>query len=108
VTTGAPTLTARVRGADLASRAPSRADRRLAARLRRRDPQALRDLHADLGASVFGFLRHDLGDRGAAEDVMQQVFLEVWQRGPAYRFLDVEPDDGDPSHSARSILRGRT
>ena len=27
-----------------------------------------------------------------------------------YRFLDVsvEPDDGDPSHSARSILRGRT
>ena len=27
-----------------------------------------------------------------------------------YRFLDVsvEPDDGDPSHSARSVLRGRT
>ena len=27
-----------------------------------------------------------------------------------YRFLDVsvEPDDGDPSHSSRSILRGRT
>lgn len=27
-----------------------------------------------------------------------------------YRFLDVsvEPDDGDPSHSSRSVLRGRT
>jgi hypothetical protein len=27
-----------------------------------------------------------------------------------YRFLDisVEPDDGNPAHSSRSILRGRT
>ena len=102
MTTGAPTLTARLRRADAASRAPSRADRRLAARLRRRDPQALRDLHADLGASVFGFLRHALGDRGAAEDVMQQVFLEVWQRGPDY-----DPRRGSPMAWVMTLARSR-
>jgi len=102
VTTRAPTLTGRLRGADAATRAPSRADRRLAARLRRRDPQALRDLHTDLGASVFGFLRHALGDRGTAEDVMQQVFLEVWQRGPDY-----DPRRGSPLAWVMTIARSR-
>ena len=102
MTAGAQTLTARLRGADGATRAPSRADRRLAARLRRRDPQALQELHADLGASVFGFLRHALADRGAAEDVMQQVFLEVWQRGPDY-----DPRRGSPLAWVMAIARSR-
>ena len=102
MTAGAQTLTTRLLGADPATRAPSRADRRLAARLRRRDPQALQDLHADLGASVFGFLRHALGERGAAEDVMQQVFLEVWQRGPDY-----DPRRGSPLAWVMAIARSR-
>jgi RNA polymerase sigma-70 factor, ECF subfamily len=102
VSAGAPSLTALRRGAGAATRSPSRADRRLAARLRRRDPQALRDLHAELGAHVFGFLRHALGDRGAAEDVMQQVFLEVWQRGPDY-----DPRRGSPLSWVMTIARSR-
>ena len=100
--TGARLLSARLPRISTSARAPSRADRRLAARLRRRDPQALRDLHADLGASVFGFLRHALGDRGTAEDVMQQVFLEVWQRGPDY-----DPRRGSPLAWVMTIARSR-
>ncbi len=99
---GANLLTAPFR--DLSSRRhrATRAERRLAKRLRDRDPQALQDLHADLGPAVFGFLRHSLGDRWAAEDVTQQVFLEVWQRGPAY-----DPDRASPLTWVMTIARSR-
>ena len=66
---GANLLTAPFRDLSPRRHRATRAERRLAKRLRERDPQALQDLHADLGAAVFGFLRHSLGDRGAAEDV---------------------------------------
>ena len=36
------------------------------------------------GAATFGLLVRMLGDRAAAEDVHQQVFIEVWQRADAY------------------------
>jgi RNA polymerase sigma-70 factor (ECF subfamily) len=64
--------------------ARDRAERRLAKRLARRDPEALRELHALHGAAIFGFLVRGLGDRAAAEDVQQQVFLEAWERGDRY------------------------
>jgi len=41
-------------------------------------------LYEEYAPTVLGFLRDALGDRGTAEDVHQQVFLEVWQRAPAY------------------------
>jgi RNA polymerase sigma-70 factor (ECF subfamily) len=81
----------------LASRAPAarptavigdrggdRAERRLAARLRKGDPDALAEAHRAYGGLVLGYLRRALGDQGAAEDVHQEVFLEVWRRGPGY------------------------
>ncbi len=36
------------------------------------------------GRAVLGFLTQILGDRATAEDVLQQVLLEVWQRGGSY------------------------
>lgn len=63
---------------------PSVEERRLAEGLRRRDPAALRSLHERFGGVVFGFLLKTLVDRGAAEDVQQQVFLEVWRRAESY------------------------
>jgi len=59
-------------------------------------------LHADCGRTVLGFLIRSLGDRGAAEDVFQQVFLEVWQRGPSY-----DPERAAPLTWVMTIARSR-
>jgi RNA polymerase sigma-70 factor (ECF subfamily) len=61
-----------------------RDERRLAKRLGRRDPDALRELYDLHGGATFGFLLRARDDRAAAEDVQQQVFLEAWQRGERY------------------------
>jgi RNA polymerase sigma-70 factor (ECF subfamily) len=63
---------------------PRSDDGRLAKRLRRRDPDALREVYDEFGGAVFGFLVQMLDDRATAEDVHQQVFLEVWQRARTY------------------------
>jgi RNA polymerase sigma-70 factor (ECF subfamily) len=64
---------------------PSRSDRRLLAGLRRGDPDAIRRLHAEHADAVFGFLHATLGERAAAEDVFQQVWLQAWQQAARYR-----------------------
>ncbi len=65
-------------------RRPTRHERRIAAGLRTRDPRALETAYAEFGRAVFGYLRQAVGDHGAAEDIQQQVFTELWRRGPAY------------------------
>lgn len=59
-------------------------EHRLAERLRSGDPDALRDVYDRYGRATFGLLLRALGDRALAEDVQQQVFLEVWQRASSY------------------------
>ncbi|MFL5818102.1 MAG: RNA polymerase sigma factor [Conexibacter sp.] len=61
-----------------------REEQRLARRIADRDEQALADAYARYGRATFGFLLKALRDRAAAEDVQQQVFLEVWQRAPQF------------------------
>lgn len=61
-----------------------RADRRIADGLRSGDPRALEAVREQCGAAVFGYLRHVLRDRAAAEDVYQLVFTEIWRRGAQY------------------------
>lgn len=56
----------------------------LVAGLRSGDPDALADIHRTFGAAVLGYLRGALRDRASAEDVHQEVFLEVWRRGPSF------------------------
>jgi len=48
------------------------------------DEDALAEVYAQVGPSTFGYLLRTLGDRGAAEDVQQQVFTEVWRRAGDY------------------------
>ena len=49
-----------------------------------------------------GFLVRALRDRASAEDVFQQVFLEAWQRGPAY-----DPGRASPLTWVMAIARSR-
>jgi RNA polymerase sigma-70 factor (ECF subfamily) len=66
------------------ARRPSRDERRLARGLRRGDEAALADVYSEFGGTTFAYLLRTLGDRAAAEDVQQQIFLEVWQRGRSF------------------------
>jgi RNA polymerase sigma-70 factor, ECF subfamily len=60
------------------------AEQQLARRLADRDPAALREVYDRYGRTSFGFLLRALRDRATAEDVQQQVFLEVWQRAAQF------------------------
>jgi RNA polymerase sigma-70 factor, ECF subfamily len=77
-------------------------DRQLADGLRRRDPDALARLHAEYGGTLLGFLVRTLRNRATAEDVFQQVMLEVWQRGPDY-----DPGRASPLTWLMTIARSR-
>jgi RNA polymerase sigma-70 factor (ECF subfamily) len=81
---------------------PSDGSERLAERLRERDPAALREVYDRLGRVSFGFLLKTLGERGAAEDVQQQVFLEVWRRAESF-----DPERGSLLTWVMTIARSR-
>ncbi len=61
-----------------------RAEARLAEKLRAQEGDAIRAFEDLYGRVLSGFLRDSLSDRGAAEEVRQQVLTEVWRRGPEY------------------------
>lgn len=61
-----------------------RHDRRAVTALKERAPDAMALVMEAHGRSVLGFLTQMLGDRVTAEDVLQQVLIEVWQRGTSY------------------------
>lgn len=81
---------------------PSATERRIAAGLRDRDPDAVRALYDEYGAITLAVLRTALDDRGAVEDVMQQVFLEAWQRCRTY-----DPDRASLGTWLATIARSR-
>jgi RNA polymerase sigma-70 factor, ECF subfamily len=65
-------------------RAPDPEEQRLAAALRAGDRDAVAAVEARFGRVLSGFLRDALADPASAEDVLQQVLLEIWRRGPDY------------------------
>jgi RNA polymerase sigma-70 factor, ECF subfamily len=68
----------------LSPRRRRRADRQAAQALQDRRPEALALVMQAHGRTIMGYLTQLLRDRTTAEDVLQQVLLEVWQRGPSY------------------------
>ena len=66
------------------SRDPETDDERLAAAIARGDEDALEEVHKRCSPQVFAFLIRRMGERPAAEDVLQQVFIEVWQKADRF------------------------
>ena len=56
-------------------------DRRLIGSLRRRDASVIAEIDSRYGQILSGFLRNALDDPATAEDVHQQVLVEIWRRG---------------------------
>ncbi len=48
------------------------------------DQHAFERLYDELGASVYGLARRVVRDPDRAEDVTQEVFLEVWRKAPSF------------------------
>lgn len=55
------------------------------------DRDAFRTLYDHVSPRLFAIILRILGDRGHAEDVLQEVFLRIWRRADAY-----DPARGTP------------
>jgi hypothetical protein len=73
-------------------------DERLAAAISGGDEAALEEAYGRWSGPVFAFLSRRMADRSTAEDVLQQVFIEVWQK--ADRF-----DAGRGTSATVSVIR---
>src|SRR4029078_10709536 len=75
-----PILTRRM----IVSSTSSAADIALLDRIARRDQGGLAELYARHCRLLFSLILRILRDRGEAEDVLQEVFVRVWDRADSY------------------------
>jgi RNA polymerase sigma-70 factor (ECF subfamily) len=80
-----PTIPARVAPADPAPLDPAASDAAVLAAIGRRDEAAVAALYDCYGARAYALAYRILRDRGAAEDVVQDVYLGIWRRAESYR-----------------------
>lgn len=63
----------------------------LLARVQLRDRAAFSDLYSATSAKLFGVCLRVLNDRALAEDVLQDVFVKVWNKADRYRVTGHSP-----------------
>jgi RNA polymerase sigma factor (sigma-70 family) len=63
---------------------------------------ALADLYDRTSAKLFGICLRILGDRGEAEDALQEAFISVWNRAGSF-----DPDRSSPVTWLATIARNR-
>ena len=59
-------------------------DSELVRGLQTRDPEALASLYDRYGSMTYGVLLRIAGDTGIAEELLQEVFLRVWERARSF------------------------
>jgi RNA polymerase sigma-70 factor, ECF subfamily len=59
-------------------------DSKLVHALRQRDPDALGQIYDRYGKLAFAVIVRVVRDRGVAEDLLQETFLKVWNRGASF------------------------
>jgi len=67
------------------------------------DERALEEIYEEHGGVVFAFLVSRMGQREAAEDVLQQVFVEVWEKAGKF-----DPSRGSLVSWVMSIASSRS
>jgi RNA polymerase sigma-70 factor (ECF subfamily) len=60
-------------------------DEELLAAIQQGEEGALAELYDRYGRPAFGLAYRILGERGSAEDVVQEAYLAVWRRGSSFR-----------------------
>lgn len=66
------------------------------------DRNALRDVYDRTSAKLFGIVLRICGEREAAEDVLQEVYVTVWNRAAGY-----DPERASPVTWLATIARNR-
>lgn len=66
------------------------------------DQQAFASLYDAVSARLFGLVMGIIRDRSAAEDVLQEAFMQIWRRASTY-----DPDRADPLVWMMLIVRGK-
>ena len=80
-----------------------RSDEQILAALAQRDLNALEELYDRYGKVSYSLAYRIVGDRGTAEDVVQDAFLSVWRQAGSYR-----RDRGAPRTWLMSIVHHRS
>lgn len=60
-------------------------DEEVLAAIQRRDDAALAELYDRYGRLAFGLAYRILGERGTAEDIVQEAYLAVWRRASSFQ-----------------------
>ena len=72
-------------------------------RIAAQDRQALAELYDRLAAVLFAVAMRIVGDQSEAEEVMQDVFVQIWERADTF-----DPALGTPTSWALRIARNRS